>query len=363
MKKRKNTHKDIKPNTKRFYCQTKYKSNKYFRYYLKISYLIIIILFIFFPRTKSKKEQHKIEFTYFACFGTIARKENLYIRDLISYYLSIGFDKFILGDNNYPNIEKLSDVLQDYIYNNIVDIIEAYGSSITQNEFFGIIYEKYKTKCAWISFFDIDEYLRINSEDNQIISIKEYLSNPIFEKCESICINWLIYSDNNLLFYDNRSVLERFTSPNFTHKENRLVKSIVRGNLNKKVFYKERLNNHVPDKRVHICNSLGKRLRHFDGFYIKPPILKYAYLMHYTTKTVEEYINKLKRGKNGNENYNITHRIELFFEINNFTEEKLNMFEKAFNRTFNQFRSYTNSYIKMDLNMFLFFSFLFYFYY
>ena len=133
----------------------------------------------------------------------MVRKENLYIRDLISYYLSIGFEKFIFGDNNFPNIEKISDVTQDYINNGIIDIIEVFGSSMSQGEFFSIIYKKYKRNCAWISFFDIDEYLRMHSDNNTIISVRKFLSNPIFNKCESISINWLMYSDNNLLYYDN----------------------------------------------------------------------------------------------------------------------------------------------------------------
>ena len=340
MKNNQKNPKTIKISRNRINLKTKFYTKKNFRYLIKISSSIIIILLLFFSLTKTKISQENFRFHYFACFGTIARKENLYIRDLISYYLSIGFEKFILGDNNFPNIEKLSDVLQDYINKSIVDMIEVYGSSISQNKFFGIIYEKYKTKCAWISFFDVDEYLQMHLEDNKSISIKDYLSNPIFEKCESICINWLIYPDNNLLYYDNRSVIERFTSPNYKHKENRLVKSIVRGNLNKKIFYQERLNPHVPDKSVFICNSMGKRLIHYDSMYINPPLLKYAYLMHFTTKTVEEYINKIKRGGNGNEAYNITNRIEIFFQHNDFTNEKLKMFEYAFNRSFDQFRNY-----------------------
>ena len=92
-----------------------------------------------FSFKRKKKKQEKITFKYFACFGTIVRKENLYIRDLISYYLSIGFEKFIFGDNNFPNVEKISDVTQDYINNGTVDIINAFGSSISQSEFFGII--------------------------------------------------------------------------------------------------------------------------------------------------------------------------------------------------------------------------------
>jgi len=307
---------------------------------------------LIFSFKRKNKKQEKITFKYFACFGTIVRKENLYIRDLISYYLSIGFEKFIFGDNNFPNVEKISDVTQDYINNGTVDIINAFGSSISQSEFFGIIYEKYKTQCAWISFFDIDEYLRMHSEDNQIISVKQYLSNPIFKNCESISINWLIYSDNNLLYYDNRSVIQRFTSPCYKNRENRLVKSIIRGNLNKRVFYPFS-SNHVPHKRLLICNSMGKRLKHYSGYYLKPPLLKNAYLMHYNTKTAEEYIQKIKRGSNQNIVYNISESIKRFFEINDFTEEKIKIFEKAFNRSFEQFHNFTNSSNKSNINIIL----------
>ena len=89
--------------------------NEKFRYNLKILFIIIIIWSLFFSLVKKKKKPEIIKFNYFACFCAILREENLYIRDLIAYYLDIGFDKFIIGDNNYPNVEKLSDVTQDYI--------------------------------------------------------------------------------------------------------------------------------------------------------------------------------------------------------------------------------------------------------
>ena len=328
----------------------KYNTSK-FRYTLKIVFTIIIITLLLFSLTKRKKKQERIKFKYFACFGAVARLENLYIRDLISYYLSIGFSKFIFGDNNYPNIEKISDVTQDYIKKGIVDIIEIFGSSINQDAFYEIIYQKYKRKCNWISFFDIDEYLRMHSQDNKIISVQQYLSNPIFQKCESISINWLIYSDNNLLKYDNRSVLERFTTPCYTNRENRLVKSIVRGNLNKKIFNGS---SHVPVKKIIRCNSIGKRIKYYSRFYLKPPVLKYTYLMHYTTKTIEEYINKtIKRGLYGNIIYDRKERVRKFFQINNFTKEKLRIFEKAFNMTFDQHNNYTDSDNKINLNKIL----------
>ena len=302
----------------------------------KFFFSIIIIYFLKFSLTKTKKKPEKVEFEYFACFCTKIRQENLYVRDLISYYLGIGFQKFILGDNNLPDQEKLTDVIQDYINNGTVDMFEIFGSAIGQGEFFQFVYEKYKTKCEWISFFDIDEYLKMYSVDNKTINIKEYLNNPVFSQCETISINWLIYSDNNLLYYDNRSVLERFTAPNYDDIDNTFVKSIVRGNLNKVIFYPGK-SNHFPDKRIIRCNSNGRRLKFHDYYSVKPPVFKYAYLMHYNTKTVEEYVKKIKRGANRNGAYDINERIYRFFTHNMFTEEKLNLFEKAFNRTFDEF--------------------------
>ena len=287
---------------------------------LKPFFFILIFSFFVFSLTKKKNKQEKVEFKYFTCFCSEGKQENLYVRDLISYYLNIGFEKFISGDNNFPDGEKLSDVIQDYIKNGTVDIVEIFGSPMSQSEFFNNIYEKYKTTCAWISFFDFDEYLRIHSEDNHNpISIKQYLSNPIFNSCESIGINWLIYSDNNLLHYDNRSVLERFTSPNYNDVDNKFVKSIIRGNLNKIIFTPNE-SSHVPEKRVLICNSMGKRLKYHDRFSVKPPLFKSAYLMHYNTKTVEEYVKKIRRGNNRNFAYNVEERIERFFSHGIFTD-------------------------------------------
>ena len=53
----------------------------------------------------------------------MGKLENLYSRELISYYMNLGVEKFVFGDNNLRGTEKLSDVLQDYISNGIVDIL------------------------------------------------------------------------------------------------------------------------------------------------------------------------------------------------------------------------------------------------
>lgn len=277
-------------------------------------------------------ELHKNDFEYYCCFCAMGKSENLYSRELISYYMSIGVEKFVFIDNNLPNTEKLSDVLQDYISNGTVDILEFFGSDIGQAELCGIMYNKYKEKCEWLTFFDFDEYLVMHFQKDKNISIKEYLSNPIFDKCEAIEVNWLMYGDNDLIHYDSRPSIERFTKPDYNNPVNRFAKSIIRGNLKKQAFIPGR-SHHQPNREVKACDSMGKEPEYYPDCII-PPQYEYAYLMHFNTRTAEEYSNKIMRGYPGNHFENVEDRVDLFFQHNNFSVEKLKVFEKKFNRTF-----------------------------
>ena len=97
----------------------------------------------------------------------MGRRENRYVRELIEYYMHLGVGKFVFGDNSTPKEEKLKDVLQDYIKEGIVDILDIVGNPIAQGTFFGVMYEKYKTKCEWLTFFDFDEYLEMHFEEGK----------------------------------------------------------------------------------------------------------------------------------------------------------------------------------------------------
>ena len=64
--------------------------------------------------------------------------------------------------------------MQDYINNSIVNIIDIIESSVGQSEFYGILYEKYKKRCEWLSFFDFDEYLVVQFEEGKNLVLKEF---------------------------------------------------------------------------------------------------------------------------------------------------------------------------------------------
>ena len=335
LKGKKNLYKNIKIRQKLLLKSKKQKeankiNNKFF---IKMIFILLMIISLFHLVIKKKN-------SYYSCFVGMGKQENRYVRELIEYYSKLGVEKFVFGDNNLPNTEKLSDVLQDYINSNKVSIIELFGSDFGQSELYNITYEKYKTKCEWFLFFDFDEYLEVYFEKNKTLTLKAFLTNSTFDKCESILFNWVLYTDNNLVYYDNRPLNERFTEPYFTNPGNIHVKSIVRGNLNKTIFLPKR-SNHVPEKGVIICDSIGRIIQTYNPFSLPKTIYDYGYLKHFSVKTAEEYCDKILRGRPRNISYNINERVQLFFSRNKFSEEKLKVFESKFNRSFNSI-SYRN---------------------
>ena len=283
-------------------------------------------------RNNTSEKQIKDELKYFACLCTIGKMENLYARFLIEYYKSIGFEKFIFIDNNQNNSQVLSDVLQDYINNGTVDIINHIGEKFGGPLFNEEMYQKYNNRCEWLGFFDFDEYLIMFSDEGKNITIKEYLTNPRYDNCEGIEINWVIYHDNDNPHYENKSLNERFTKPDFHSYGNRFVKSIVRGNLSKPAFTKKSL--HQPNRDLKLCDSNGEPAKYYPDC-ILPPKYKYAYLMHYSMKSPEEYIEKMRRNFPAKK-LNYENLVEHYFSFNNFTIEKLKSFEKKLNMTFDR---------------------------
>ena len=286
---------------------------------------------------KINKNDDKNRAHYFCCYVAMGRNENRYVRFIVDYYTKLGVDKFIFADNNLPNTEKFEDVIKDYIDNGTVDIIEIFGVLMGQAEFYSIVYQKYNRTCDWFAFFDFDEYLYLLDDNKTETDLQTFLSNKKFDKCETVLFNWLIYDDNDLVYYDPRPDVERFTRPDFKSRGNIYVKSIVRGNINKKIFIKLK-SNHVPEPYIKCCKSNGEIVRRYNPFNLQPWVHEYGYLKHFNTRTAEEFVTKIKTGFPNGGTFDPADRIGLFFIRNKFTQEKLEVFEKAFNKKFDASR-------------------------
>ena len=261
------------------------------------------------------------------CICSIGKKENLYIREYIEHYFRLGVDKIFIFDNNNIEDEKLETNIADYIKNKFVEIIDIRGLTAAQIPIYNYCYRKNKNKYDWIGFFDIDEYLYI--EENK--SIKNYLYEDSFNKCQSIFFNWIMYNDNDndLVRYDNRKLKDRFTKPIANSSEG---KSFVRGNIDNLLIP----TTHIIGININnFCNSNGEFIYPNDFLTYKFKKNPKAYIKHYYTKTAEEFCNKITKG---NAHFHTHHpeyigavkfRIQYFFQLNKKTEEKIHILEKC----------------------------------
>lgn len=267
--------------------------------------------------------------SYLSCFITMAKLENKYIREVVEHYKQLGLDKFFIADDNSLNGEKISDVLQDYIDEGFVEIFDIREQNYTQGSFFEYSFDKYKSKCKWLLYFDVDEYLEFVDKN---VTINDYLSQERFNKCEVIKINWVMYKNESALYYENKSLKERFPTPTYIMEDVRTVKSIVRNDSSRNPWLRY-TSPHEPPRGLYTCNSLGEDCP-YNGGVIYPPVLSYCYIKHYHYKSAEEWVSRIKKGLPNGEKHNVEDRVRSYFERNNYSEIKVKYFEKMFNRTF-----------------------------
>lgn len=262
---------------------------------------------------------------------TIGRCENIYAIEWVNHYKLLGFDHIYIIDNNYDNEEHFEDVLSDYINDNFVSIFDHRNETWCQTNIYKHYYDQLSNNYDYdyIAFFDFDEFLILNNDNN----IKTYLNRKCFSKYNQILINWKIYTDNDLVYYDNRPCLERFTTPMETYKhvlydwcsENEHVKPIIKTKLNNVNIYTP--HNFFGDEVNKLtCNNKGEQIDVHEYSHCIEINYELAYIKHFTTKTIDEFINKkMKRGTPDRDMklFLKTYPLERFFKYNNITPEKL----------------------------------------
>lgn len=246
-----------------------------------------------FPLVKSDSEKYIV----FAC----AKNESDYITEWVKHYLSIGFDKIIIADNNDIGDDSLYNVLNDYIVNGRVQIFDCRGMESIQVAIYSKFceYGNYK----WCGYFDCDEFFEMGAYNN----VKEFLST--LDEYDCISFNWLIFGPNGQSYKKEGSVQERFLKPVcpvLYMKENVFIKSIVKGGY--KRFENCWFNgSHIPSTtNEEVKYSIGGYNEPYSSKTVHahfPPSYKLGYIKHYYTKSYEEWEKKSRRGwPDGTEN-------------------------------------------------------------
>ena len=151
--------------------------------------------------------------------------------------------------------------------------------------------------------------------------------------------------DINLIYYDNRSLIERFPEKDKKWKGIKLggiegIKSILKGNIDIK------LNDiHILNSKLVSCDGFGK-IKEVQGIITNESDHYYYYIDHYYSKSTEEFVNKLMRGSvtYGNITSYKLKRIKVYFSLCDITVEKINYIENKTRLNLTEFRQRLKSY-------------------
>lgn len=256
----------------------------------------------------------------------IIKNENKYFDEFINHYLNfLKFDHIFIYDHNDPE----GEVIKDYGEN--VTIINFRGKPRPcQDLAYMDCYKNYlkNSEYDWCLFIDADEYLYIPETNNDV---KQFLELEKFKDADEILINWVNIQDNNLIRYDNRKLCERFKDAEaWMDKGNRHTKPFLRCTSDvtsfrcPHVFF-------ISSKKY--CNTAGVLKRGHAGLDSKfLENHKYAYLKHYTTKTIEEFLWKIDRGFPDGAKTSLNN----FFGLNEDTPEKRDFIKKYYEKNINE---------------------------
>ena len=144
-------------------------------------------------------------------------------------------------------------------------------------------------------------------------------------------------SDNNQIYYENKSLTERFP---------KIGKNVVKNQYNKICFIKTMIrghlkninitHNHLLSKKLKACNGFGRKSI-IKGILSLKPDYEYFYIKHYYGKSVQEFIEKINRGDllRGNDQKIVEWAIEKFFYINEITQKKIEYIQHYFGLKYN----------------------------
>ena len=117
--------------------------------------LLLIYSFIFFCLYKGFGKRKNIK----VALCTMGKMENLYVKEFIDYYSKLGIDHIFIYDDNIPETEKISDILNQK-EKEIVTIYESKSFHIdNQSTAFTKCYKNNLNKFDWFLMVDMDEFL------------------------------------------------------------------------------------------------------------------------------------------------------------------------------------------------------------
>lgn len=222
------------------------------------------------------------------CICTVIKDEQEYLEDWIKYHLELGIDKIFI-------LEDIDSTSHKYITDKYIDNVELYtydkfGFTEKQKQLTLLNtllkYLKSLKEFDWCFVIDADEYITLENENEKLTDILD-----LFKDYSEVVIFWKNFGTNGHIHKPDYSKVNSYREyytkecdySNFDKHCNVINKFIV--NLNKEFNPKCNFHHHHPCSNF-IKTNFGKDIR--------IPVFDKIYLKHYITKSLEEYIWKLK---------------------------------------------------------------------
>lgn len=210
----------------------------------------------------------------------IAKDEDRYIEEWISYHQKLGVDEFFVYENGWRAPDSLRERFGIHLFPFDGDVmqVKAYNDCLTRTS---IPFE-----LDWLAFIDVDEFFVNRNRDK---TFREVLS--AYNDLPVLGVNWRLFGDSGLhADGKNWSVLERFTK--CEANLNRHVKVLV--NLRKAPTGVKMLCPHCTNTYQFALERTPFTGPFNDEGLDRKQVLE---LNHYFTKTPEEFAEKCRRGR------------------------------------------------------------------
>ena len=222
------------------------------------------------------------------CICTVIKDEQEYLEDWIKYHLDLGIDKIFI-------LEDIDSATHKYITDKYTENVELYsydkfGFNEKQKQLTLLNtllnYIKSLKEFGWCFVIDIDEYITLENENDKLSDILN-----LFNDYNEVVIFWKNFGTNGHInkpdYTKVNSYREYYTKEcgysDYDKKHKVINKLIV--NLNKQFNPKYVFNHHKP-YFIYTNTNFSQITR--------TPIFDKLYLKHYITKSLEEYIWKIK---------------------------------------------------------------------
>lgn len=251
-----------------------------------------------------------MKYNYSIC--ACARWENSYIVEWITYYREIGFEHIYLYCND-DDPGALYEILLPFLQGTEPFVTFYHHPHQGQQfEMYRHFLQNGLKETSWVSFFDIDEYLRLPVGEN----IENFMAR-FDPKVESVLFNWIFFGPNGHKTPPMGSVLE-----NFTARETELhpfTKFITRSDVLNHVNsltasqahgFWHSVHNRLPFP-IKTVNVIGEDMTHYyDDFpnyahsLIRDKerakkILELSIIHHYAFRSEQAYFDRVARGLKG----------------------------------------------------------------